>query len=384
MSAEGKRESVFHRLYVGTGAFDIVGKRKRWYVFFAALCLFCLLSVVFRNFNYGIDFIGGTQIQLPAVGTSGPISTDQVGKIYQQTFGKEPEQTQLVGTGQSATVQLRSATLDANDTAKLKTALFDELHPEGVDGKSTPDVISDSAVSASWGGDISQQALIALALFLVLVTLFLAFYFERSMALAALVSLVNDLLVTAGVYSLIGFEVTPATVIGFLTILGFSLYDTVVVFDKVRENTKGILTSNKHTYAEAANLAVNQTLMRSINTSLIALLPVLGLLAVGVILLGVGTLQDLALIQLTGMLIGSFSSIGLATPLLVDLKMRDSRFRAQAARVRARRASAANKASADDDVESGAVSDQDVETTSTVEPSTPKRRPTGKRRSSIR
>ncbi len=160
-------------------------------------------------------------------------------------------------------------------------------------------------------------------MFLVLVTIFLAFYFERAMAVAALVALVHDVVVTAGVYSIVGFEVTPSTVIGLLTILGFSLYDTVVVFDKVKENTRGLLGLTRRTYAEAANLALNQTLMRSINTSLIAVLPVVGLMVIGVGLLGVGTLADLALVQMVGIIAGALSSLLLATPMLVDLKMRD-------------------------------------------------------------
>jgi preprotein translocase subunit SecF len=169
-------------------------------------------------------------------------------------------------------------------------------------------------------------------------------YFEKWMAVAALAALVHDIVVTAGIYSIVGFEVTPATVIGLLTILGFSLYDTVVVFDKIKENTRGLLGLTRRTYAEAANLALNQTLMRSINTSLIAVLPVLGLLVVGVGLLGVGTLQDLALVQLTGIIAGALSSIALATPVLVDLKMRDPKFKQQAARVKARRDNLARKA----------------------------------------
>ena len=170
-------------------------------------------------------------------------------------------------------------------------------------------------------------------MFLVLVTIFLAFYFERAMAVAALVALVHDVVVTMGVYSIVGFEVTPATAIGLLTILGFSLYDTVVVFDKVKENTRGLLGLTRRTYAEAANLALNQTLMRSINTSLIAVLPVLGLMVVGVGLLGVGTLADLALVQIVGIIAGAVSSVLLATPVLVDLKQRDPRVREQARRV---------------------------------------------------
>jgi preprotein translocase subunit SecF len=339
-----KRESVFRRLYVGSGAFDIVGKRKWWYVFFAALILVCIASIVFRGFNLGIDFKGGTRISMPDEGTGGKISSEQVTDTFNDTLGKEPAAVQTVGAGDSKTIQIRSEALTTAEVTDLKKALFDDLQPVGQNGQPSERAISDSAVSASWGGEISQQALIALGVFLVLVTLFLAFYFERWMAVAALAALVHDVLVTAGVYSIIGFEVTPATVIGLLTILGFSLYDTVVVFDKVRENTRGLLGLTRRTYAEAANLALNQTLMRSINTSLIAVLPVLGLLVVGVGLLGVGTLQDLALVQLTGIIAGALSSITLATPILVDLKMREQKFQEQARRVYARRENLARKA----------------------------------------
>jgi len=332
--------SVFHRLYVGTGAFDIVGKRKRWYVLFGLILLVCTASIVLKGFNLGIDFTGGTRIQLPAVSASGPISVEAAKESYTNAMGGEPTAVQSVGTGDSATLQIRSETLDADQVGRLKEALNNDLQPTGGIG-----TISDSAVSASWGGSITTQALIALGVFFLAVAIFLALYFEWQMAVAALVAVVHDVVITAGIYSLVGFEVSPATVIGLLTILGFSLYDTVVVFDKVKENTRGILGLTRRTYGEAANLAVNQTLMRSINTSLIALLPVLGLLAIGVGLLGVGTLKDLALVQLTGMAIGALSSIYIATPVAVDLKMRDPRYRAQAARVQARRDNLARKAS---------------------------------------
>jgi preprotein translocase subunit SecF len=332
-----KKEGLFHRLYVGTGAFDVVGKRKRWYLFFALLILVCLVSIIFRGFNLGIDFTGGTRISLPAQGANGTISTSQVEEVFTDTLDREPAAVQTVGTGDAATIQIRSEALNNDEVTRVKAALFDELQPEGANGQPSERSISDSAVSASWGGEISQQALIALGVFLVLVTIFLAFYFEKWMAVAALAALIHDIVVTAGVYSIVGFEVTPATVIGLLTILGFSLYDTVVVFDKIKENTRGLLGLTRRTYAEAANLALNQTLMRSINTSLIAVLPVIGLLVVGVGLLGVGTLQDLALVQLTGIIAGALSSIALATPILVDLKMREPKFQQQAARVKARR-----------------------------------------------
>ncbi|ALG11728.1 protein translocase subunit SecF [Kibdelosporangium phytohabitans] len=331
-----KRASFFQRLYVGNGALDVVGKRKRLYIFFSALVLVCLASIVFRGFNFGIDFEGGTKIQLDADGANGTISTKQVDQVYQDTLGSLPESTQSVGVGDTASIQIRTETLNQNEIARLKAALTSQLKPNGA--------VSDSAVSGTWGGEVTQQALIALVVFLVLVTIFLALYFERRMAIAALITLFHDVIVTAGIYSLIGFEVTPATAIGLLTILGFSLYDTVVVFDKVKENTRGLLGLTRRTYGEAANLAVNQTLMRSINTALIALLPVIGLFVVGAVLLGVGTLQDLALVQIAGMVAGVVSSIALATPLLVDFTMRDPKFKAQAKRVRARRASIAAKA----------------------------------------
>ncbi|WP_053717481.1 protein translocase subunit SecF [Saccharothrix sp. NRRL B-16348] len=339
--AETKKRNVFQRLYVGNGAFDIVGKRKRWYVVFGVILLICILSIVFKGFNRGIDFTGGTRVQMPAVSSSGPISIEAAKESFEKALGKEPAATQTVGTGDSATIQIRSETLNADQVLKLKTTLNEDLKPNG-----GTDAISDSAVSASWGGEITSQALIALLVFFVAVMIFLALYFELSMAIAALVAVLHDVVITAGVYSIVGFEVSPATVIGLLTILGFSLYDTVVVFDKVRENTRGLLGLTRRTYGEAANLAVNQTLMRSINTSLIAVLPVLGLLAIGVGLLGVGTLKDLALVQLTGIVIGALSSIYIATPIAVDLKMRDARYKAQAARVQARRDNLARKAAA--------------------------------------
>ena len=176
-----------------------------------------------------------------------------------------------------------------------------------------------------------------MVVFLVAVAAFLWIRYEKRMAVGAVVSVLHDLIITAGIYSLSGFEVTPATVIGLLTILGFSLYDTVVVYDKVQENTKGLTSLNRRTYPEAANLAVNQTLMRSINTSLIALLPVAGLLVAGVVILGSGTLKDLSLVMLIGMIVGAYSSVFIAVPIAVDLKLRDPLIKAHTARVMAKR-----------------------------------------------
>lgn len=341
-----RRRSRLDALYRGNGGLDIVGRSKTWYAVFGAALIICILSMVIRGFNFGIDFEGGTSVQLPATGANGPIETAQVEETYQQTLGFPATTVQSAGQGATSTIIIRSERLDIAQVVALREALFDRFQPLGVTGAPDPNAISDSAVSASWGGEITQQALIALAVFLVLVTIYLSFYFERRMAFAALVALANDIIITAGVYSLVGFEVSPATVIGLLTILGFSLYDTVVVFDKVRENTRGLLGLTRRTYAEAANLAVNQTLMRSLNTSLIAALPLIGLFVIGVVLLGVGVLGDLALVQLVGTIVGAASSVLLATPVVVDLAMRDKRWAAQAEKVAARRAKAARRAAA--------------------------------------
>jgi preprotein translocase subunit SecF len=340
------RPGLFTRLYTGTGAFDIVGHRKWWYLITASIVAVCLGSILFKGFELGIDFEGGTKLTVPAASASGPISEDSVEEVFSETLGKEASSVQTAGTGDSATVQVRSERLTLEEIVRVKQALFEELRPLGTDGQPSEDVISDSSVGASWGGEISRKALIALAVFIVLVSLFIGSFFQRSMAIAAIVALLHDVIITAGVYSLVGFEVSPATVIGLLTILGFSLYDTIVVFDKVQENTRGLLGLTRRTYGEAANLALNQTLMRSINTSLIAVLPVIGLLVIGVGLLGVGTLKDLALVQAVGIVAGAFSSIALATPLLVDLTMRKPAYQQQAQRVYARRESMARKAAA--------------------------------------
>jgi preprotein translocase subunit SecF len=208
------------------------------------------------------------------------------------------------------------------------------------------DDVKIQVVGPTWGEEISKKALQGLAIFLVLLAIFLSIYFEWRMTVAALVALVHDVVITIGIYALIGLEVTPATVIGLLTILGYSLYDTVVVFDKVKENTRGITGQSVLTYAESANLAVNQTLVRSINTSVVALLPVFAIIIVGAGLLGAGTLLDLALVLAIGMAAGTYSSIFIATPLLVDLKNRQPEIKALQARVLARRKSGRAFASA--------------------------------------
>ena len=332
------KHSFFVRLYTGTGAFEVVGKRKMWYAISGVITLIAVGAILIKGFTFGIDFEGGTKVSMPR----GDATTEQVETVFHNTLGTDPEAVVIVGNGPSATVQIRSETLDNQETADLRQALFDEFQPVGADGQPSPQAISDSAVSETWGGQITKKALIALVVFLALVAVYITIRYERYMAAAALTTLVFDLVVTAGVYALVGFEVTPATVIGWLTILGFSLYDTVIVFDKVEENVHGFEHTTRRTFAEQANLAINQTFMRSINTSLISVLPIVALMVIAVWLLGVGTLQDLALVQLVGVVVGTYSSIYFATPLLVTLRERTEQVRAHNRKVMNRRKRAAS------------------------------------------
>lgn len=334
------RHGFLSRLYTGTGAFEVIGRRRLWYGISGAIVAVAIVSIVLRGFTFGIDFKGGTTVSMPR----GTATVATVSDVFKKTLGSDPESVVVVGNGAAATVQIRSETLTNDQTTKLRNALFDAFQPKGADGKPAKEAISDSAVSSTWGGQITDKALIALAVFVALVSLYITVRYERYMAISALTTMCFDLAVTAGVYSLVGFEVTPATVIGWLTILGFSLYDTVIVFDKVEENTHGFQHTTRRTFAEQANLAINQTFMRSINTSLIGVLPVLALMVVAVWLLGVGTLKDLALVQLVGILVGTYSSIFFATPLLVTLRERTELVRTHTRRVTRRRSGGAETA----------------------------------------
>lgn len=351
-SAALPRHGFFTRLYTGTGAFEVIGRRKMWYAISGALLVIAVASILIRGFTFGIDFEGGTKVSMPATGANGQITTQQVEDVFSSTLGRNTESVVVVGSGASATVQIRSETLNNDETAKLRDALFEKFQPKTDTGEISKQAISDSAVSETWGGQITKKALIALLVFVVIVTVYITFRYEKYMALAALATMFFDMAITAGVYSLVGFEVTPATVIGLLTILGFSLYDTVIVFDKVEENTHGFEHTTRRTFAEQANLAVNQTFMRSINTSLISLLPILALIVVAVWLLGVGTLKDLALVQLVGIIVGTYSSIFFATPLLVSMREHTDLVKTHTRRVNNRRKKSAGQTSsvvADDD-----------------------------------
>ncbi len=321
--------SFLSRLYTGTGAFEIVGRRRMWYLVSLVIVIICVASIAIRGFSFGIEFEGGTQISIPV--TQG-VTSQSVEDVTTKALGSAPEAVQTAGSGASETVQVRTDTLTPQQASAVTAALTDRFGPE-----LTNQDVSISEVSSTWGKEITEKMLIALAVFLVIVFVYIAIRFDREMSVAALASLLFDIVCTAGIYSLVGFEVTPATVIGLLTILGFSLYDTVVVFDKVGENTRSVLQTTRRTYAEQANLAINQTLMRSINTTVISVLPIIALMVIAVWLLGVGTLKDLGLIQLVGVVVGTYSSIFLAAPLLVTLKERRSEIKRHTARVLQRR-----------------------------------------------
>jgi preprotein translocase subunit SecF len=323
--------SLLSRLYRGETRIDFIGTRKRWYLASLLLITLCVLSIVFRGFNVGIDFKGGTQFQIKAANTS--ITAKQVEEAMAATGHPAESAAQQVGSGATRQIVIKTRELNLAEQSATQKKLAAALKIDQDKG------ISVDSVSSSWGGEITRKAVQGLIVFLVVVFAYITLRFEWKMAVAALTALLHDLIIAAGVYSIVGFELTPSTIVGLLTILGFSLYDTVVVFDKVAENTKDLLATARETYASAANRAVNQTLMRSINTSLISLLPVAGLLFVGAGLLGVGTIKDLALILFVGLAVGAYSSLFLATPVVVDLKEREPRYQGLTKRVQAKRSS---------------------------------------------
>ncbi|GGM41295.1 protein-export membrane protein SecF [Micromonospora sonchi] len=321
--------SLASRLYRGEAGLNIVGRRKMWFTVAAVLVVIALGSVIFNRFSLGIEFAGGNSFQVPtSVGTMA--DAEATADRALSAADAHVVTAQQVGGPGGEFYELRTTQLDAEQAEAVRHAMAEQF---GID----PAQISANRVSEAWGSQVTSRALLGLVIFLALVTTYLAFRFEWKMAVAALFALVMNLILTAGVYSIVGFEVTPSTIIGFLTILGFALYDVVVVFDKVQENTRGITANNNQTYGEAANLAVNQSLMRSLNTSVVALLPVGGILFIGAGLLGAGTLKDLGLVLFVGMAMAFLTSILLATPLLVVLKNREPRILAHNKRVEARR-----------------------------------------------
>ena len=329
--------SLFQRLYRGETQFDFIGSRRRWYLASLIIIVICIFSFVLRGFNWGIEFKGGSQFQIQTKGSS--ITAKQAESAF-RSAGLEPaDAARVVGSGTSRQIVVKTKGVTPAEQASVTPKVASALNI-------SPTVISVQSVSSSWGHEISVKAIEGLIVFLIVVSIYLSIRFQWRMAVGAFIALVHDLLLAAGVYSLVGFEVTPSTVVGLLTILGFSLYDTVVVYDRVSENSKDITAGSRMTFSEAANLAVNQTLMRSINTSLIALLPVAGLLFVGAGILGVGTIKDLALILFVGLASGAYSSLFLATPIVCDLVERQPQYKALTKRVIAKRASEAARQAA--------------------------------------
>lgn len=316
-----KTKGTFNSLYTGEGGIDFIGKSKIWYWITAVLLILSVLFILIRGFSLSIDFEGGTKMNMPAA----DYSVEAVEETFTEATGVTPDLVQIVGSGDARILEIHSERLNDDQIGTARLAIYEEFEPLNSEGVATPDAIGNSTVSESWGSTITQRMVIALVAFLALAGLYIGIRLEREMAVAAMVALLVDAVVIAGIYATIGFEVSPATVIGLLTVLTFSIYDTVVVFDKVRENTEGYEHSLRRTYSEQANLAVNQTFMRSISTTIISALPIIALMVVAVWMMGVGTLKDLALIQLIGVIEGTFSSVFLATPILVWLKNRSAK-----------------------------------------------------------
>jgi preprotein translocase subunit SecF len=312
----GKISRLGNRLYTGERSIDFVGRKWLWYSISGLIVVVAILALWFKGLNYGIEFTGGTQYKVTIAAGATQQQADDVREAV-GGLGIQNADAPVVSTSGQNSILIQVEELTDAESSKVTQTIEDTLDV-------TQDDISQDQIGASWGDEVKNRALLGLVVFLVLVVLFIWAYFrEWKMSVAAIVALAHDVVITVGVYALSGFEVTPATVTGLLTILGFSLYDTVVVFDKIRENTKN-LRASRTTYAKAANLAVNQTLVRSINTSLVALIPVGAILYVSAVQLGASSLKDLALALFVGMAAGTYSSIFIATPLLVHIKSNES------------------------------------------------------------
>jgi preprotein translocase subunit SecF len=302
-------------LYTGKRSIPVVPLRRRFYLASLVMIVIAVLGLVTQGLNLGLEFRGGSEFRVATTAAPGDyekVARDAVGVAE----GDRGVNVTLVGNN---TVRVQTEKLSDTDSQKVRTDLAQAF---GV----AESEVSGTFIGPSWGASVSQQALRALVIFLLAVALLMTVYFRNwKMAAAGLIALAHDLIITVGIYAWTGFEVTPATMIGFLTVLGYSLYDTVVVFDKVRENTNEAFANGRLTFAQAANLAVNQTMVRSINTTVIGLLPITAVLIVGAIFLGPGVLLDLSLVLFVGILIGAYSSIFIATPLLVTLRRRDTR-----------------------------------------------------------
>jgi preprotein translocase subunit SecF len=326
---------IGHRLYTGEVSYDFIGHRRHWYLVSAIMIAVSILSLAVRGLDFGIEFKGGADFKAATQVTAQTVDSMREALRNSGVPDLDEATVNTIGNNQ---VRVQTRTLDpTEEVPKVRAAIANEV---GIN----PDQVAYSLIGASWGSQITERALIALGVFITLVALVIGIYFrDVKMSAAALIALGHDLVLTIGIYALVGFTVTPATLIGVLTILGYSLYDTVVVFDKVRENVRDLRSSTTRTYSEAANLAVNQVLVRSINTTIIGVLPVAALLFTGAVILGEGPLKDLALALFVGMVAGAYSSIFIATPILAQMKEREPDMKKLTARVRARRAKESQK-----------------------------------------
>ncbi|MYS21991.1 preprotein translocase subunit SecF [Streptomyces sp. DvalAA-14] len=325
-----KLGNLGHRLHRGEISYDFVGKRKIWYGISVLITITAIIGLAVNGLKEGIEFSGGAVFNTHKTSMS---VSDVQNKISGDTGGNDAT-VQKLGNG---SVRIQVGGVSTAKSATMQTAIAKDL---GMPKSS----IDAEIVGPSWGKEISNKALEGLIIFLVLVVIYLAIAFEWRMAVAALVALLHDLTITTGVYAIVGFEVSPGTVIGLLTILGYSLYDTVVVFDGLKEASKDITKQNRWTYSDIANRSLNGTLVRSINTTVVALLPVAALLFIGGGILGAGTLNDIALALFVGLAAGAYSSIFIATPIVADFKERDPQIKALRKRVLAKRSADAAKA----------------------------------------
>lgn len=290
-------------LFTGNRSIEFIGRRKLWLSIAAVVMVLCIIVPFVRGFNWGIDFRGGSQFQVAhAQTTNQTIATQAVHEVKSDAV---VQVSVVSGDG----IRVTTDQLTTGQTKQVTNNLAAAYNVSVND-------ITSSFIGPSWGQDVSRKALQGLGVFLALAFIGMALYFRTwKMSLAAIIKVCHDLVFTAGVYAATGFEITPATVIGFLTILGYALYDTVVVFDKIRENTTEDKDKLTRTFAESANLAVNQTLVRSINTAVIAALPVAAILFIGAFVLGAATLEDISLSLFVGILIATYSTVFVAAPL---------------------------------------------------------------------
>jgi preprotein translocase subunit SecF len=329
-----RKQGITHRLYTGDLSYNFIGRRKIWYTISAIALIISIGALLIRGLDLGIEFRGGSDFQVPTAVTATTVADYREAVI---ATGVPNLDSTIVTTIGDSKVRVQTRSLNVAEQTTVRAAVAAKA------GK-TSDEVAYQLIGASWGKQITQQAALALVVFLILVGLLIWIYFrDAKMSIAALTALLHDLIITIGIYALVGFTVTPSTMIGVLTILGYSLYDTVVVFDKIRENVAA-MEVDKVTYSEAANHAVNQVLVRSLNTTIIGVLPVAALLFAGAVVLGSGPLEDLGLALFVGMIAGAYSSIFIASPILAQLREREPEMKAHRERVERRRKAAETRA----------------------------------------